>query len=187
MSTTPDDPFARRPEDGQGQQQQPQGWGDAPPPPPQGQPQSAPQQGQPQYGQPQYAAPPPNAQPQYAQGQYQQPYGVHTGPRPGTEKNWMNITSLVLGIVGLFTWFTAIGGIILGHMGRSAEKKGQADNGGLGLAGLIISYIVMVLGLIALVGFFLFFGWFVSECGGDNPANWCTDGGTSIEIEAFAA
>ncbi|MFW2513740.1 DUF4190 domain-containing protein [Demequina sp. SO4-13] len=182
MSTTPDDPFARRPEDGQGQQpQQPEAWGDAPPPP---------QPEQPQYAQPGYAPqqqPPQNGQPQYAQPQYQQPYGVPTGPRPGTEKNWMNVTSLVLGLVGLFTWFTAIGGIILGHMGRSAEKKGQADNGGLGLAGLIISYIVVALGVVAIIAMFAFFGWVASECGGDNPANWCTDGGTSFEIEAFAA
>lgn len=171
MSTTPDDPMQQPPQDSTVPQDG-----------------TAPQSGQqqPQYAQPAYG------QPQYAQPQYAQPYGTGpsmapTGPRPETEKNWMNITSLVLAIIGLFTWVTAIGGVILGHMGRSAARKGEADNGGFGLAGLIISYVVLVLGVAGIIALIAFFGWLGSECGGDNPADWCTSSNTSIEIQAVGS
>lgn len=128
------------------------------------------QQAQAPHGQPQH-----QQQPQYAQPQYAQPYTPPSGPRPGTEKNWMNITSLVLSLAGLLTGITAIGGIILGHMGLSAAKKGEADNRGLGLAGVITGYVILALGILITVALFGFFGWIVSECGGANPAAWCTE------------
>ena len=126
--------------------------------------------------QPQYAAP------QYAQPQYAQP-GPPAGPRPGTEKNWMNITSLALSLGGLVTGITVIPGIIFGHLGLSAAKRGEADNRSLGLAGVITGYVILALGLLALVAVLVFFGAFfgeiVQECTGDNPADWCTDGSTN--------
>ncbi|MDN4475857.1 DUF4190 domain-containing protein [Demequina sp. SYSU T00192] len=104
----------------------------------------------------------------------QPPYGGQA-PASSTEKNWMGITSLILSLVGLFTWVTAIAGIVLGHLSLSAARRGEADNRGTGLAGLIIGYVVTVLGVIAMIVFFVLIGWVVSECGGSNPADWCTD------------
>ncbi|WP_062310350.1 DUF4190 domain-containing protein [Demequina rhizosphaerae] len=133
--------------------------------------QGAPQQPQPQ--QPQYAQQPP-AYAQPAAPAPQPPYGGYA-PASSREKNWMGLTSLILSLVGLFTWFTAIAGIVFGHLSLSAAKRGEADNRGTGLAGLIIGYVVTVLGIVAMIVFFVVIGWVVSECGGDNPADWCTD------------
>lgn len=138
------------------------------------QPQDPQQPQQPQ--QPQYAAP------QYGQPAYAHP-GPPPGPRPGTEKNWMNVTSLALSLGGLVTGITVIPGIIFGHLGLSAAKRGEADNRSLGLAGVITGYVILALGLLALVAVLVFFGAFfgeiVQECTGDNPAEWCTDGSSN--------
>lgn len=144
----PEQPAAGAPQPGQPQYGAPQPGQPQYAPPPQG----APQPGQPQYGAPQYAPPP------------QQPY-----KNPATAKNWMGITSLVTSILGI-----SLAGIIFGHLGRSAVRKGEADNGGMSLAGLIIGYIGLVLSIVAVVAMFAFLGWFVDECGGSNPADWCT-------------
>ncbi|MDE0573498.1 DUF4190 domain-containing protein [Demequina sp. B12] len=166
MSQPPEDPFAT-----------PNNNADAsatpPPAAPQPEQPGQPQPGQPQYGAPQYAAPPqgapqpgqpPYGAPQYAAQPPQQPY-----KNPATAKNWMGITSLVTSILGI-----SLAGIIFGHLGRSAVRKGEADNPGMSLAGLIIGYIGMVLSIIAIIAMFAFFGWFIDECGGSNPADWCT-------------
>ncbi len=63
-------------------------------------------------------------------------------------KNWMGVTSLVLGV-------TCIGagllGVIFGHMGLAACRRGEATNRGLALAGVIVNYsmIALFLGLVA--------------------------------------
>lgn len=140
-----------------------------PPPPPPPSPGSPPP---PQAAQPgQYAAQPGQfaAQPlNYGDPQYRQPER-----NPATAKNWMNITSLVLSLSSLLLGITAIGGIVFGHLGLAAAKRGEANNRGLGLAGVIIGYIFVVLGILAIVAFFAFFGWLATECGGDSPAAWC--------------
>lgn len=142
------------------------------------QPQQPPHQ---QYGAPQYGAPQ-HGQPQYAQPQYAQP-GYTPGPRPGTEKNWMNITSLALSLSGLFFGVTAIAGVIFGHLGLSASKRGEADNRSLGVAGLVIGYALIGLFILATIAILVFFGAFfgelVQECTGDNPAEWCTEGSSN--------
>lgn len=84
----------------------------------------------PQYGAPQYAAP------QYGAAQYGAP--VRQNP-----KNWMGIVSLVTSILGM-----SLIGVIFGHLALSANKKGEADNRGLSLAGLILGYIGLVAGII---------------------------------------
>ncbi len=59
-------------------------------------------------------------------------------------KNWMGITSLVLGL-------TCIGagllGVIFGHMGLAACRRGEANNRGLALAGEIVNYSMIAQGL----------------------------------------
>ncbi|WP_084076926.1 DUF4190 domain-containing protein [Demequina sp. NBRC 110057] len=144
------------------------------------QPQNDPQQ--PQYAAPQHQT---QHQPPY---QYAQP-GAPQGQRPGTEKNWMNITSLALSLGGLVTGgLTAIAGIVFGHLGLSAVKRGEADNRSLGLAGLITGYVIIGLGIIvtilAVVFFATVFTGVVEECTSDTPASWCTDSTTS---DAWAA
>ncbi|WP_062287618.1 DUF4190 domain-containing protein [Demequina phytophila] len=117
-------------------------------------------------------APQPAPQPAYPQAPY-------APQRPaGTDKNWMGVTSLVLSLAGLFTGITAIVGIVFGHLSLSAVKRGEADNWGVGLAGLIIGYVITALGLLVLIGLFAVFGWAVSECGGSNAADWCTSTGS---------
>lgn len=173
MSTPPEDPFAHRPEV------------DSPPPPQPGEP--------PVYGQPGPAGhqaqsqAAPGSQPQPSQ-QYAQPgpgyYGVPP-KNPATAKNWMNITALAMSLSALLFGITALGGIIFGHLGRAAARRGEADNGGMGLAGLIIGYVLLVLVILAIVAFIAFFGWIASECSGSNPAAWC-DSGVTYEWEALA-
>ena len=154
------------------------------------QPAQPPQHQQPQYGAHQYGAPQYGA-PQYGAPQYGAPqgYAPAPGPNPGQAKNWMGITSLVLSLAGLITGITAIAGIVLGHLSLSAVKRGEADNRGIGLAGLITGYVLVGLGIlgtiIAIVFFGAIFGTLVEECTGDDPAAWCSEDGASIQIEAF--
>lgn len=98
----------------------------SPPPPPAG------------YG---YAyAPPPG-------GPYVAPYGPSYG-QATTAKNWMGIASLVLSLATVVFGFTCIGGIILGHLGLAAAKRGEANNRGLALAGVIVGWVLLGLGVL---------------------------------------
>lgn len=155
MTNSPEDPFTQVPD------------GSQPPPRPET-PQAPPSQpgytAAPQYGQQQYA------QQQYAQQQYAYPAA---GPNPATAKNWMGITALVLSLASIITGITAIGGIIFGHMSIAAAKRGEADNGGMGRAGMIIGYIFVVLGILLTIGMFWLFGVFVAECSGVDRPVWC--------------
>jgi hypothetical protein len=61
---------------------------------------------------------------------------------------------LVVAIVGLLSSWTIVGGIILGivavvlgFVGRSRAKKGEANNGGVALAGIILGFVSIVVGL----------------------------------------
>ena len=57
------------------------------------------------------------------------------------------IASLVLGILGLFTWFTALIGFVLGIVALIKVKRsgGALGGGGMALAGLIVSAVAMFL------------------------------------------
>lgn len=141
MSSTPDDPFARGSNDD----------GTMPPPPPPSQPEYAqPQYAQPQYAQPQYGQPQYGQQQQYA---YPQPYAA---PNPAQAKNWMGIVALVASLSTIITGIGCIIGIVFGHLALSAIKKGEADNRGLALGGLITGYVLLGLGLLAVIGYFVF-------------------------------
>lgn len=160
MSTTPEDPFAR-PSDGADAQQpvgEPQAWSEPLPHAPQDPAQYAqPQYAQPEYAQPQYAQPQ-YAQPGYAPSQYQQGYPpVYGGPNPRQAKNWMGIVSLVASVSTIFTLVGCIVGIVFGHLGLGAVKRGEADNRGLALAGLITGYVFLGIGLLIFIAYALFF------------------------------
>ena len=114
---------------------------------------SQPAYSQPAYSQPAYSQPaysqPAYSQPAYSQPAYSQP-PMSQGPAPDS-RNVLGILSLVAPFVG----FSAVG-IVLGHLGLSAVKKGLANNRGIALAGTIVSWvftgltIIMILAAIAI-------------------------------------
>jgi len=79
---------------------------------------------------------------------------------PAYKNNTLAITSLVLGILSiLFYFLTAIPGIITGHMARSrANKMPELYEGkGMALAGLILSYIMLLISIAIIAGMFYMF------------------------------
>jgi hypothetical protein len=103
-----------------------------PPPPP-------PQQWGPYPG----SYPPPPPQP-YAG------YAAPVGPRNG-----LGIAALVVAIVGLVFCWTVVGGvilgvtaIILGFVGRGRVKRGEATNGGVAIAGIVLGFLAIVVSLV---------------------------------------
>lgn len=103
--------------------------------------------GQPGYGQQGYG------QPGYGQPGYPQqaPYG-YAGSGAGPT-NGLAIVSLVLSLLGLFFYVTAIGGVICGHIARRQIREGHETGDGMALAGLIIGYIILALGVLLFVFF----------------------------------
>ncbi|WP_073964834.1 DUF4190 domain-containing protein [Streptomyces sp. CB02460] len=151
----------------------PNGPGQAGPPPQDGFPGS-----QPQYGYPGRQAAPgygyPGAQPPqfgYPTGQapqygypgypgYGNPWG---GPAPA---NGLGIASLVLGIIATAGFCMYGLGIVLGILalifgiiGRGRAQRGEADNGGVALAGIILGSI----GIVVSAAFLGFFIWLVTN------------------------
>ena len=105
------------------------GYGQMPLPPP-GDPYGPPP-GYPQYGQYGYA------QPQYA-------------PSRGT--NGMAIASLVCGVLGFSTCgITSILAIIFGHVALGQIRRNEEDGRGLGIAGLVLGYVAVAIGLIIIL------------------------------------
>ncbi len=69
------------------------------------------------------------------------PYGYGAvAPRVSGQKNYLGILSLIFPFVLL----SGVG-IIMGHLGLSAVKKGTANNHGVALAGTIVSWVFTVL------------------------------------------
>jgi len=109
--------------------------------------------------------PPPNqAAPAYAQqpppAQYPAPNSSSYPPQPpagygyapvyaptAAPKNWMGITSLILSLVTPIFVITAIPGVVFGHLGLAACKRGEANNRGLALAGVIVGWVMIGLGI----------------------------------------
>lgn len=98
--------------------------------------------------------------PVYAQGGQPNPYGVASPP-----KNNLGVWSLVLGILSVLGCglFTGIAAIITGSKSRRAQQEGQANNGGMGLAGLILGWIGTVLITLVWVGYLVFIGFVVNS------------------------
>lgn len=93
----------------------------------------------------------PAAQQSYSgQAGYGAPYGGYA-PNP-TAKNWMGITSLVLGVLSLCcALFTGIPAIIFGILGINAADKGEANNKGLAIAGIATAVGFTLLNVIATI------------------------------------
>lgn len=84
--------------------------------------------------QPVPTSPPPAALTPYSTTGAAYAYAPRTNPAA--------IASLVLSLVGLVTWITAIGGIISGHIALSQIKRTGEGGRGMALAGLIVGYVL---------------------------------------------
>ncbi|MBP3086893.1 DUF4190 domain-containing protein [Mycolicibacterium fortuitum] len=121
--------------------------------------------------------PPPSAQP------YGPPPGGYPGAYPPAgppyggypmqlgqrgPANGLGIAALILAIVALLLTWSVIGGLIfgivalvLGFLGRGRHQRGEATNGGVATAGIVLGAIACVLSLV-FVGIWVYFGqrWF---------------------------
>lgn len=83
------------------------------------------------------------------------PYGVQ-------RSNGFGITALVLGIlavIGCITSFFAVAlgaaAVVFGALGRGKASRGEADNGGMALAGIILGSIGILLGAVVIAVIFM--------------------------------
>ena len=108
---------------------------------------------------PSQPVPPPPPPPQYGAypGSYPppppQPYAGYTPPPTGP-KNGLGIAALVVAIIALVFCWTVVGGIILGvaavvlgFVGRSRVKRGEATNGGVAIAGIVLGFLALIASL----------------------------------------
>ena len=93
-------------------------------------------------------------------------------------RNGLGVTSLVLAILGLLAcvfivtgWIGAFLGliaVILGFIGRRRVKRGEANNGGVAIAGIILGFLAILAGIavtvILVVGFLKIGGDDFVEC-----------------------
>jgi hypothetical protein len=104
-----------------------------------------------------YTPPPP---PQYGAypGSYPppppQPYAGYTPPQ-AAPKNGLGIAALVIAIFGLVFCWTIVGGIILGlcaliigFLARGRVKRGEATNGGVATAGIVLGVLAIIVSLV---------------------------------------
>lgn len=113
----------------------------------------------PETPQPSQPAPPPPP-PQYGAypGNYPppppQPYSGFTPPPTGP-KNGLGIAALVIAIIGLVFCWTVVGGVILGlcaviigFVARGRVKRGEATNGGVAIAGIVLGFLAIIVSLV---------------------------------------
>ena len=131
----------------------------------------------------------PGAPGQYPGGPGQYPGGMYPpsplpyGEYPGTfaaPRNGLGVAALVTGIVALLAAFTVFGGVglgvvavILGFLGRVRVKKGQANNGGVATAGIVIGAVAVV----ASIALFSFGLWMFHKVGGNSYLDCIRDAG----------
>jgi len=127
---------------------------ETPPPPPSPPPAGPPP---PAYGAYPGSYPPPPQQ--------QQPYGGYAPP-PSAPQNGLGIAALVTAIIALLT---VVGGVvlgvvavILGFLGWGKAKRGEATNGGVAIAGIVLGFL-SIIEAIAVIGLFI---WGFGEVGG---------------------
>jgi len=126
---------------------------------------------------PPYGAPPP----------YGQPYGPGPYPYPAPpQTNGMAIASLICAFL-----FAPLG-IVFGHISLSQIKKTGEEGRGLALAGLVISYLMTVMTIVAIVAGVMFFSWMARELknstdlgGAGIPRRTVTAGPGSGELPPF--
>ena len=140
-----------------------------------------------------YAFPPgaPGAGPQgYPPGPYPgayppppMPYGDYYPGAPMPPRNGLGVAALVLAVIGLVASCSVAGGlvlgiaaVILGFMGRGRAQRGEANNGGVAMTGIILGALAVVVSLAFIALYFNVFNEYggrdlvscVQEAGGDN-------------------
>lgn len=98
------------------------------------------------------------------------PPATVTGGKP---KTWMNVVAIIAPFAGFIIPGSPIAAIVFGHLGVRAADRGEADQRGLGLAGMILGYVFTALGIIAIVLYLMFVVWAVSSCFGTDPSGAC--------------
>lgn len=128
---------------------------------------------QPSWPTPGGSYPPPPAYPYSypAPGQY--PTYPPPAPTP-VLKNGAGIAALVVAIAGIVTALSVIGGVglglvavVLGIVGRGRAKRGEADNGGVALAGIVVGAVAVIAGIGCI---FVYVGIWRTAGGGDYVA-----------------
>ncbi|MBS4729620.1 DUF4190 domain-containing protein [Mycobacterium sp. SM1] len=99
----------------------------------------------------------PNAQVPYPGGYPPPPWQPYPGysPPPATPKNGLGIASLVIAIVALMLVWSVLGGVlvgataaVIGLVARRRVTRGEATNGGVAVAGVVLGVLAIVVGLI---------------------------------------
>ena len=83
-----------------------------------------------------------------------QPYSGFTPPPTGP-RNGLGIAALVIAIIGLVFCWTVVGGVILGlsaviigFVAQGRVKRGQATNGGVAIAGIVLGFLAIIVSLV---------------------------------------
>ncbi|MCY0923615.1 MULTISPECIES: DUF4190 domain-containing protein [unclassified Streptomyces] len=83
-------------------------------------------------------------------------------PTPPPPSNGLAITGFVLGLLSVIACPTLVGpvalgiaGVVFGALGRGKANRGEAGNGGLALAGVILGSVGIVIGVLVTLAFFL--------------------------------
>lgn len=102
--------------------------------------------------------------PTYESGGYEQqgPYRQNQGYGPGSNQtNGLAIAALVVGILALLSFFTIIGGlllglvaVVLGVMGLSKSKHMNGSGRGIAIGGIVTGVIGALLSLLLIIGAF---------------------------------
>jgi len=112
-----------------------------------------------------------------------QPYAGFAPPTTGP-KNGLGIAALVIAIIGLVFCWTVVGGIILGlcaviigFVARGRVKRGEATNGGVAIAGIVLGFLAIIVSLIFIP---IWFGVF-EEVGGTDYVDCVSKAGNDAE------
>ncbi|MCW2690364.1 MAG: hypothetical protein JWR37_5254 [Mycobacterium sp.] len=83
------------------------------------------------------------------------PYSGGFSAPPTGPKNGLGIAALIIAIVALVSVWSVFGGIILGIVAvvigfaaRGRVKRGEANNGGIALAGILLGFLAIIVGII---------------------------------------
>ena len=106
---------------------------------------------------PENPAPPPPYQGAYP-GSYPppppQPYSGFTPP-PAGPRNGLGVAALVIAIIALVFCWSVAGGVVLGicaviigFVARGRVKSGQATNGGIAIAGIVLGFLAIIVSLV---------------------------------------
>ncbi|MGZ5394324.1 MAG: DUF4190 domain-containing protein [Mycobacterium sp.] len=133
--------------------------------------------------------PPPSAPPPPSYGPYPgsyppppqaSPYGGYAPP-PSAPQNGLAIASLVTAIIALLS---VVGGVvlgvvavILGFMGWGKAKRGEATNGGVAVAGIVLGFL-SIIEAVVVIGLFI---WGFGEVGGTDYVDCLSRAGSDQE------